>query len=114
MPLEQIYLGLFTAVLGGGLGALFWARLNRIEARLEQLTLQVAGTATREELAKLRNQVAGIAASAATRQEVAELRKDLSDRMGGLATRAEVVAMRADLTQIALALGASRPRAEEG
>lgn len=54
----DVFLGILMVVLSGGLGSLFWARLNRIENRLEYLSDRMA---TRDEVAALRSDVTHIA-----------------------------------------------------
>ena len=87
MNLSEIVLGLYLTFLGGGLAALFWVRMNRIEERLVRVETTMA---TKDELSALRQE---------THSEFAEMRKDFA-------------IMRSDLTHVALAVGA-RPRASE-
>jgi hypothetical protein len=85
MEPDSIIITAFITVMSGGLGTLFWARLNRIEAHM----------ATRHDLDQLRHDI-----------------DQLRDEMGQL--RSEQAIMRSDLTHIALAVGARGPRASEG
>lgn len=61
MTTGEVFLGILMVLLSGGLGSLFWARLNRIEVRLEQLTDRMGTLATRDEVAALRSDVTHIA-----------------------------------------------------
>jgi hypothetical protein len=76
---------IFTAFVAGVLGALFWARLNRLEAAVDDVKRDLAGV--REQMAT---------------------RSDL-DRI-----REEMAVMRSDLTHVALVMGADRPKPIEG
>ncbi|MGH2730203.1 MAG: hypothetical protein ACRDJI_06280 [Actinomycetota bacterium] len=49
------------------------------------------------------------------RGEISELRQDMREVRGEIAgVRSEIGSVRSDLTQVALAVGARRPRASEG
>ncbi|MDQ3962983.1 MAG: hypothetical protein M3277_03595 [Actinomycetota bacterium] len=92
MPPDSIVNLVVTSVIMGGLGALFWARLNRLE----------------DELARIRS-------SMTTKDDFNTLREDLREMrgdMGGM--REEMAVMRSDLTHVALAVGANRPKPAEG
>lgn len=84
--LTDVILATYLTLVGGGIAALFWTRLNRIESRMQSF-------ATREDLNRLETKVD----ACATREELSAL-------------RGEMAIMRSDLTQVALAVGA-RPRA---
>ena len=51
MDLTAVILATYLTLLGGGIAALFWTRLNRLEAKMDTF-------ATREDLNALRNEVA--------------------------------------------------------
>jgi len=76
---------IFTAFVAGTLGALFWIRLNRLEAGQDELKRDLAGV--REQMA--------------TRSDIDRLRD-------------EMAVMRSDLTHVALVVGANRPKPMEG
>jgi len=81
----EIVITAFIGFVSTGLAALVWARLDRIEARIDRI----------------------------------EERFDpLSEKIGHMVTRdefrEEMAHLRSDLTQVALAVGASRPQASEG
>ncbi|MGH2729655.1 MAG: hypothetical protein ACRDJI_03510 [Actinomycetota bacterium] len=78
MTSGEIVITVFIGFVSAGLGALFWARLNRLEGRIDSLSDKVAQMVTRDEF------------------------------------REEMARLRSDLTQVALAVGASRPQASEG
>jgi hypothetical protein len=125
-----------TEILLALLTALVSASWGTTQVHLARIEKQVARTVDRDELVALREEMhggfrdlrdemkAGDAALrgemyrgfTALREEVtagdASLRTDMNQEIGGL--RAEMTAMRSDITQIALAVGAGRPRAEEG
>ncbi len=61
MTTGEEFLGILMVLLSGGLGSLIWARLNRIEDRLEYLSDRMGSLATREEVAALRSDVTHIA-----------------------------------------------------
>lgn len=61
MTSGDVFLGTLIVLLNGGLGALVWARLNRIEDRLVYLSDRMATLATREEVASLRTDLTHIA-----------------------------------------------------
>lgn len=58
MTSGDLFLGILMVLLNGGLGSLFWARLNRIEDRLVYLSDRMA---TRDEVAALRTDLTHIA-----------------------------------------------------
>jgi len=93
----------FITLMGGALGALFWSRLNRIEANMathnDLVALRGEFGVLRDEFRALRGEVRGD--NAQLRGEFAQL-------------RGELAAMRSDLTYVALAVGAQRPEASEG
>lgn len=89
MSSEGIVQLIFTAFVGSGISALMWHRLNQIETRLE-------GTARREDVELLRQEI---------HAEIGSLRQELHE---------ETRAVRSDLTQVALAVGARRPQASQG
>ncbi len=93
MQPDSVVLMAFVAFVGGGLGTLFWSRLNRMEETLRNMSMSMA---TKDELNSLRTEL---------RAEVGEFRAEV---------RGDVAALRSDLTQVALAVGASRPQATEG
>lgn len=100
MPSETVLDMVFTAFLGGGLGALVWVRMSRLEARQDEIQKDLAGF--REQMAT------GFGLVAATREDVARVH----DEMGEM--RGEMAIMRSDLTHVALAVGANRPKPAEG
>jgi len=86
----------FIAFLSAGLGTLFWTRMNRLEERFST----VASAAELGELRReVREDIGGL------RSELGELRREVREEIGSL---------RSDVTQVALAVGAHRPRASEG
>lgn len=103
---ETLFITTFVTLMAGGMGSLFWTRLNRIEARLDAMTATISTLsstmATRAELAELRSDVSA---------ELAELRSDVSTMLAEL--RSDVAAMRSDLTHVALAVGLQKPKASE-
>lgn len=80
----EVILGIYLTFFGGGISALFWTRMNRLEDRLERVEQQMA-----------------------TREDSAEIRSEMG------IMRSEMATMRSDLTHVALAVGA-KPRASEG
>jgi hypothetical protein len=88
MDLDSIVITLFITLMGGGLGTLFWARLNRIESNMSTLSTRMS--------------------TLATRHDIDQLREELSQ------LRSEQAVMRSDLTHIALAVGARGPKASGG
>lgn len=89
----------FMAFFGGGLGALFWKRLDRIEVQLSNCVQQEDFERSRGEM---KAKIAELGVE--MRSQIAELRSEM---------RSEIAALRSDLTQIALALGTQRPHASE-
>lgn len=89
MSLDTIIEIAFVGVFTGGLGTLFWARMNRLEV-----------------------QIIDIRHSMATREELAHLRAEMRDEFTTL--RQDVAVMRSDLTHVALAIGVNRPKPAEG
>ena len=85
MELDSIVVTAFITLMGGGLGTLFWSRLNRIEASM----------ATRHDIMQLH-------------EELGQVRSEMA------AMRSEMAVMRSDLTHVALAVGARPPKASQG
>lgn len=86
MSPESVVELVFITLLTGGFAALFWTRLNQLEAKLDR-------TATHEDLVTFRTEV---------REEIGQMRDQMAT-------------MRSDLTHIALAVGARQPpRSIEG
>jgi hypothetical protein len=107
MSLETIIEMAFFAVFTGGLGTLFWARLNRLEAQIIDIRRTMA---TREDLAQSR---------AEGRNDLAQFRKEVRNDFAQIRTemsaiRHEIAVLRSDLTQVALAVGVNRPKPAEG
>ena len=92
-----IYMGLLAPLLIG----LMSARFRRLEVEISSLRAEISALRT-EFRHELRQEIAGLRTE--LRAEIAALRAEV---------RAEMAAVRADLTQIALAVGARRPRASE-
>jgi hypothetical protein len=90
MDVGDFALAGYLTILGGAVGTLFWARLNRIEAEL-------ARKADKDDFEALRVEVASKA--------------DKSDLE---AIRREMAIIRSDLTQVALVVGARRSEASDG
>lgn len=110
MPSEMI-LGLITPLLMSGLGALFWARMNRIEAELAYIRSVMA---TKDDLNVVRQEMQVMRGEMATKDDFKTLREDMRDMRGEMSEmRGEMAVMRSDLTHVALAVGANRPRPAE-
>jgi hypothetical protein len=106
MDVGDVALAIYTTLTTGGLGALIWTRLNRIEAVL-------ATKADRAEFEALRQELA----TKADKGDVGTLRQELATKAVTAdldAIRREMAIMRSDLTQVALAVGAKRSQASEG
>jgi arsenate reductase-like glutaredoxin family protein len=125
MSLEAIIEISFFTLFTGGLGALFWARMNRLEAQIIDIRATMATrdevaqfrSESREGLAQLRgetrddlSQVRGDLAQ--LRQELAQLRAEMKADMAAI--RQELAVMRSDLTHVALAVGVNKPKPAEG
>lgn len=96
MTTFEILVAIYMAVVPPALGALFWARLNRLETRIDTVS-----DTLRSEIAAARDEFR--AEMSAIRTEIAAMRDE---------SRADIASLRSDLTQIALAVG-TRPRASE-
>lgn len=90
MPPETIIELISTSVVTGAVGILLWTRLNQVEARVDELRVDMR------------------AMEDGLRADMGGLRTDI----GGL--REEMAVMRSDLTHVALAVGANRPKPMEG
>jgi len=97
----------FITLMGGALGALFWSRLNRIEANMvTHAEFGAFRDEVRAELGAFRAEIRG--ESSGLRGEFGVLRDEFAQ------VRGELAAMRSDLTYVALAVGAHKPEASEG
>ena len=93
MQPDSIAVVAFLTFVSAGLSTLLWSRLNRMEETLRGMATSMA---TKEELNALRAEL---------RAEIGELRADV---------RRDIASLRSDITQVALAVGASKPQASEG
>lgn len=101
----EIVITAYITLLTAGLGSLFWRQLEGLRHEMAELRREVYG-----EITGLRRDVDGEITG--LRSEIAELRRELHDEIAGV--RSEIAGLRSDLTQVALAVGARRPRASEG
>lgn len=84
----------FMTFWSGAISALVWGTYRRLDHRMDRFD------------ERLDNQISGV------RAEIGTLRAEIGTQIGSL--RGEMTGLRADLTQVALAVGARRPRATEG
>jgi elongation factor P--beta-lysine ligase len=107
-----------TDILLGLLTALVSASWGTTQVRLARIGRELARKADRTELMALRDEMhRGFTEIRAEMQRgFAEMRAEMRGESTGLREefRSEIATVRSDLTQIALAVGAGRPRAEEG
>lgn len=118
MPPETLDL-IVNSLVVGAVGALLWARLNRLEAAVDSMRGELASV--RGELAKTREEMATKADVGRIERGLARTREEMAtkadlERLGAQmdAMRDEMAIMRSDLTHIALAVGASRPKPAQG
>ena len=109
MDVGDAALAAYVTLVSGALGALLWARLNRIEAELANKADKADFGPIRKDLASIREELAGKADKADLEAIRAELAKK-ADKADLEALRREMAIMRSDLTQVALVVGARRSR----
>ncbi len=113
MDVGDAALAFYVTLVSGALGALLWARLNRIEAELANMADKAEFEPIRKDLTSIREELAG----KADKTDLEAIRTELArkpDKADLEALRREMAIMRSDLTQVALAVGARRSEASEG
>lgn len=105
MDPTDVILAFLTAAVAGSWGHTQW-RLARVERGLADVRVELASKPDREELSAIWEELR----KKPDRAELTAIWEELRKKPD----REELTAIRADLTQIALAVGAARPKASEG
>lgn len=95
MQPDTLLITAFNGFLMAGLTALVWTRSNRFEDRLDRHDARF-------------DQMGQLLAQCATKADVSEVRSEVVELRG------EVNSLRSDLTHIALVVGAHQPRSADG